>query len=62
MGAYALVLLVSVGEGATEDLWEGALDSSCVFWYEESMLYTIAAYSQKDREVGQPFPSSLECR
>lgn len=36
-----LALLTSVGEGATEDLWEGAVDSSRVFWYEGSISRKI---------------------
>lgn len=47
MGAYVLALLTSVGEGATEDLWEGAPDSSRVFWYEGSMSHKIAQQLDK---------------
>lgn len=46
MGAYVLALLTSVGDGATDDLWEGVADSSRMFWYERSMAKEGAVTGQ----------------
>lgn len=54
-----LALLVSVGEGATEDLWEGAPDSSRVFWYEGSMSHKLAQLLDNQIQFGQPSPPSI---